>query len=64
MKQTYFLVFSREMWESELFKSVGYSFTKEELDAAEKLDIKLIGNRNGVDCYIQNKFNFQENPNP
>jgi len=47
-----YLIFSRTHWESEPFKSNGYSFSKQELDAAEKLDSKLIGIRNGVKCYL------------
>lgn len=54
--QEYCLIFSRKCWESEMFKEVGYSFSKEELDAAEKLDVKLIGTRKGVKCYLQNLF--------
>lgn len=41
---------------SEMFKINGYHFSKEELDAAEKLDVKLIGIRNGVKCYLPNLF--------
>lgn len=51
-----YLIFNRIAWESEMFKANGYNFTKEELDAAEKLDVKLIGTRNGVKCYLQTKF--------
>lgn len=54
--QEYYLIFSRKCWESEMFKANGYSFSKDELDAAEKLDVKLIGIRNGVKCYLQNLF--------
>lgn len=54
--QEYYLVFSRNCWESELFKINGYSFSKEELDAAEKLDFKLIGVKNGVKCYLPNTY--------
>jgi hypothetical protein len=54
--QEYYLIFSRKCWESEMFKLNGYSFSKDELDAAEKLDIKLIGIRNGVKCYLLNLF--------
>lgn len=50
----YYLIFNRIMWESELFSINGYSFSKEELDAAEKLDVKLIGTKNGVKCYLPN----------
>jgi predicted secreted protein len=52
----YYLVFSRNCWESELFKINRYSFSKEELDAAEKLDFKLIGVKNGVKCYLPNTY--------
>jgi hypothetical protein len=54
--QEYYLIFSRPIWENEIFKANGYNFSKEELDAAEKSDIKLIGIRNGVKCYMQNLF--------
>ena len=56
-KQNYTLIFTRKSWESEMFKSNGYSFSKEELDIAEKSQTKLIGNRNGLDCYLQGLFN-------
>jgi len=55
-RQEYYLIFSRKCWESKMFKANGYSYTKDELDAAEKLDIKLIGIRNGVKCYLPNLF--------
>jgi hypothetical protein len=54
--QEYYLIFSRKYWESEMFKINGYDFSKEELEAAEKLDVKLIGIRNGVKCYLPNLF--------
>jgi hypothetical protein len=54
--QEYYLIFGRKCWESEMFKANGYSFSKDELDAAEKLDVKLIGIRNGVKCYLPNLF--------
>lgn len=54
--QEYCLIFSRKCWESEMFKANGYTFSKDELDAAEKLDVKLIGTRNGVKCYLPNLF--------
>lgn len=54
--QEHYLIFGRECWESKMFKANGYSFSKEELDAAEKLDVKLIGVRNGVKCYLPPLF--------
>jgi hypothetical protein len=54
--QEYYLIFSRKWWESEMFRINGYHFNKEELDDAEKLDVKLIGIRNGVKCYLPNLF--------
>jgi hypothetical protein len=54
--QEYYLIFSRKCWESEMFKANGYSFSKKELDVAEKLDVKLIGIRKGVKCYLPNLF--------
>lgn len=54
--QEYYLVFNRKTWESAMFRFCGYNFTKEELDAAEKLDVKLIGVRGGVKCYLPTKF--------
>lgn len=54
--QEYYLIFSRAKWETKGMRFNGYDFSKEELDAAEKLDIKLIGTRNGVKCYLPNLF--------
>lgn len=51
-----FLIFSRTIWESETLKQSGFNFSKEELDLAEKLNVKLIGIRKGVKCYLQNLF--------
>lgn len=51
-----YLIFVRSCWESEMFKHNGYSFTKEELDNAENLQVKLIGIKNGVKCYLPNQF--------
>lgn len=55
-KRHYTLTYSRAIWKSQLFRGYGYSFNKEELDAAEKLDSRFIGVRNGFNCYLQNKF--------
>jgi hypothetical protein len=52
----YYLIYSRGCWESAQFKEAGYGFSKEELDAAEKLDVKLIGERYGVKCYLPTLF--------
>jgi len=52
-KHNHTLCFPKKFWESETFKRSVYSFSKEELDIAEKSQTKLIGNRNGVDCYLQ-----------
>jgi uncharacterized linocin/CFP29 family protein len=53
----YTLIFSRAVWECSNSKANGYTFSKEELDAAEKSDVKLIGIRNGVKCYLPTLFN-------
>lgn len=55
-KKENYLIFCRAQWESERFKHNGFSFTKEELDNAENLDIKLIGVKNGIKCYLHNNF--------
>jgi hypothetical protein len=54
--QEYYLIFSRATWETKGMRFNGFDFSKEELDAAEKLDVKLIGIRNGVKCYLPNLF--------
>jgi len=51
------LIFSRKLWETKMLVRRGYSFSKEELDNAEESQTKLIGNRNGVDCYLLNLLN-------
>ena len=51
------LIFSRKLWETKMLVRRGYSFSKEELDSAEESQTKLIGNRNGVDCYLLNLLN-------
>ena len=50
------LILPRVVWESDVTIKNGYSFTKKELDDAEKLDIKLIGTVNGVMCYLPPKI--------
>jgi len=47
------LYFPKRFWERETCKRSVYSFSKEELDIAEKSQTKFIGNRNGVDCYLE-----------
>jgi len=59
--QTMTLMFSRAIWESKMAESNQYSFTKEELDNAEKSELKFIGNKNGVDCYLQRSFDAKFN---
>ncbi len=59
-KPSYTLVFSRVTWESEAAKQNGYIFTKEELDEAEKLEVKFIGERNGVKCYLPPTFSLSK----
>jgi hypothetical protein len=53
-------VFSRVTWESEAAKQNGYIFTKEKLDEAEKLEVKFIGERNGVKCYLPPTFSLSK----
>lgn len=48
-----YLFLTREMWESDVLRNQGYSFTKEQLDIAEKSQSLLIDIRNGVRCYLQ-----------
>ena len=55
--KNYTLIFSRKLWETKMLVRRGYSFSKEELDSAEESQTKLIGNRNGVDCYLLNLLN-------
>lgn len=59
MPKEYQLIFSRKIWELSTEYKMGYSFTKEELDKAEKSDDGLIGKQNGVNCYLQRPFNFR-----
>jgi hypothetical protein len=59
--QTMTLMFSRAIWESKMAESNQYSFTKEELDNAEKSESKFIGSKNGVDCYLQRSFDAKFN---
>ena len=54
--QKFQLIFSRAIWECDASKLNGFTFTKEELDIAEKKDMQYIGERNGVDCYLQRFF--------
>lgn len=56
MSQNKSLIFSRTIWEIEAKKVKQYNFTKEELDAAEKKEVKFIGSKNGVDCYLPKLF--------
>ncbi len=51
-----FLVFSKEVW-IKACELGYYSFTKEQIEAADKLDCKFIGKENNVKCYITPIFN-------
>jgi hypothetical protein len=55
------LIYFRSFWEFISNKDWGYSFTKEELDKAEELENKYIGNRGGVGCYLQSPLELKQN---
>lgn len=50
------LILTRKHWENNLFEENGFSFTKEELDNAEKSETKLIGFINNCACYLTNRM--------
>mgnify|MGYP003659220785 CR=1 FL=1 len=54
--QDYILIYNRKEWESEILKSLGYYFSKSELDLAEKSNTKLIRVVDGVKCYLTISF--------
>lgn len=52
------ILFSRKVWEVAAEMSESYSFTKEQLDAAELSSDGLIAERCGVLCYLQRPLNL------
>jgi hypothetical protein len=59
MPKDYQLIFTRKIWELSAEHNMGYSFTKDELDKAEKSEDGFIGKQNGLMCYLQRPLNFR-----
>jgi len=55
-RRVHVIAFTRQVWEHESIEKAGYKFSKEELDYADDSELKFIGTRNGIDCYLPRMF--------